>query len=190
MYPHLYKAKVAPSLVTVPKFSFLMMEGEGDPNDSAYEEAVHTLFSISYAIKMYLRSNENAKPFVVAPLECLWSALEAENRESWSWVAMIFQPPWVTKDLVALGCEQVAFQNGLPTKSVMFEEQEEGLCITKLHLGSYINEDESFSKMQTFADDHNLVRIDDVHREIYLNNPKKTADANLKTILRYRVKNI
>lgn len=190
LYPHLYKPKTTPSLVTVSSFGFLMIDGEGDPNDRAYEEAVKVLFSLSYAIKMRMHSEDPAKNFVVAPLECIWNALEVENKKTWSWVAMISQPPWVGPQQLEQVREEVAFKKGLATKDAYFQQQDEGLCVTMLHLGSYEHEANSFSMMEEFSAKKGLQRVGTCHREIYLNNPKKTVDTDLKTVLRFCVEPI
>jgi len=57
-----------------------------------------------------------------------------------------------------------------------------------LHIGSYDNEPESFAKMNAFAQQNNLSRINAVHREIYLSDARKVQPEKLKTILRFQVK--
>ena len=46
-----YRAGREPGLLDVPEFSFLMVDGHGDPNVSAaYEHAVEALYSVSYTL--------------------------------------------------------------------------------------------------------------------------------------------
>nr|WP_321298461.1 GyrI-like domain-containing protein [uncultured Sphaerochaeta sp.] len=183
----LYHLPKEPTLVEVPSLSYLIIDGEGDPSDQAYTEAVELLFSMSYTLKMAFRKHSWYKPFTVAPLECIWDAVEVENRETWLWSAMIAQPGWVTEEIVSQVREQVAFKKGLSTSLVRFSPIEEGLCVTMLHVGSYQDEDASFARMEQYCAEHQLKRSSTSHREIYLSNPKKTEPDQLKTVLRFAV---
>jgi len=61
--------------VDVPRFQFLMIDGEGDPNTSpAYAQAVEALFSVSYSAKFMLKKGPLARDYAVMPLEGLWWA--------------------------------------------------------------------------------------------------------------------
>ncbi len=183
LYPHLYKPKKTPSLVTVPSFGYLMLRGEGDSNDALYETAASVLFSLSHAIKMAV----SPKEYALAPLECLWDTAEVENKSPWVWVAMISQPDWVASQMVEQVREQVAFKQGRIAKEVFFMKQTDGLCVTMLHTGSYEHISQSFFQMEDFAAQQNLTRINSSHREIYLSNPRKTDQAKLETVLRFSV---
>lgn len=48
----LYGAKKTPTLITVPKQSYIMISGSGNPNDPAFSSRVTALYSLAYAIKM------------------------------------------------------------------------------------------------------------------------------------------
>ncbi|MCI4566740.1 GyrI-like domain-containing protein [Lysobacter sp. CFH 32150] len=62
------------SEVNVPQFSFLMIDGEGDPNTSQMcKGAVEALFSVSYAVK-FSTKKDSGIDYVVMPLEGLWWA--------------------------------------------------------------------------------------------------------------------
>ena len=52
----LYGAKSTPALVDIPKHSFIMMKGSGNPNDTDFSDRVGALFSLAYAIKMGYKS--------------------------------------------------------------------------------------------------------------------------------------
>ena len=63
------------TIVDVPPFYYLMIDGEGDPNTSPeYARAVETLFSISYAAKFMAKKGDLGIDYVVMPLEGLWWA--------------------------------------------------------------------------------------------------------------------
>lgn len=49
----LYFPKSEPTLVTIPKMVFFMIEGAGNPNDnSAFKSHIEVLYQLSYAVKM------------------------------------------------------------------------------------------------------------------------------------------
>lgn len=64
---------------------------------------------------------------------------------------------------------------------------EDGLSVQILHIGSYDNELESFSKMKDFIEENGLKIKTLVHREIYLSDVRRVEESKLKTVLRYRV---
>lgn len=74
-------------------------------------------------------------------------------------------------------------------EQVKFEKMKDGQCVQMMHLGSYDSEQDSFSKMQEFTEQENLLRISKTHREIYLSDARKVNAEKLKTILRYQVRN-
>lgn len=48
----LYGAKTTPALVAVPTQSCIMINGEGNPNDTDFSNRVSALYSVAYAVKM------------------------------------------------------------------------------------------------------------------------------------------
>ena len=52
----LYGAKSIPALVDIPKHSFIMMKGSGNPNNKDFSDRAGALFSLAYAIKMGYKS--------------------------------------------------------------------------------------------------------------------------------------
>ncbi len=60
-------------VVTVPKMNFIMIEGQGDPSGTAYQNAVQTIYSIAYTLKFMVKK-EAGVDFAVMPLEGLWWA--------------------------------------------------------------------------------------------------------------------
>lgn len=67
--------------VDVPAFTFLMIDGAGDPNTSeAHAQAVEALFSVSYTAEFMLKKQQGAQAVdcTVMPLEGLWWADDME----------------------------------------------------------------------------------------------------------------
>ncbi|MGB7364676.1 MAG: hypothetical protein WA931_16720, partial [Rhodococcus sp. (in: high G+C Gram-positive bacteria)] len=59
------------SEVVVPTLKYLMIDGEGDPNTSAYADAVGSLYPLAYGLK-FLSKDQLGQDYVVMPLEALW----------------------------------------------------------------------------------------------------------------------
>ncbi|MDO3410563.1 GyrI-like domain-containing protein [Saccharibacillus sp. CPCC 101409] len=52
----LYQPKEQPEIVDVPAIPFLMLDGEGDPNRDEFVLEMQALYSLSYAVKMSVKS--------------------------------------------------------------------------------------------------------------------------------------
>lgn len=180
--------------VEVPELSFLMVDGEGDPNTSpAYEAALEALFPLSYAVK-FASKNELGKDYVVPPLEGLWSAEDPAAfrrgaREEWRWTMMIMLPPWVPSTMVADCVEQVRRKRAPAALDLVRSEPlAEGRCVQTLHVGPYDQEGPVLRRLHDeYMPEHRL-GFNGRHHEVYLGDPRRTAPEKLRTILRQPVK--
>lgn len=198
----LYQPKKEPVLLSVPKLSFLMVDGEGDPNEAggAYQEAVGILYALSYTVKMSKNSAwrpEGYFEYVVAPLEGLWTqkgrqGMDYAHKELLQWTAMIRQPEFVTEAVFEQAALEVQRKKGLDTVKARLVSWEEGLCAQCLHVGSYDDEPYTVERLHDFIRDQGLLLdMDDQsrrHHELYLSDPRKIAPDKLKTLLRLPVK--
>lgn len=194
---NLYLPKNKPELVTIPKFNFFMIHGEGNPNSEKYSEAIGVLYSLSYAIKMLPKKGitpEGYFDYTVFPLEGIWDLAEEArglstlNKDKLIYTIMIRQPEFVTDTLAKEVIQIVKKKKPHPLlHKVKFKSLEDGPCVQMMHLGSYDKEPESFSIMEDFCIKNNLNRISKTHREIYISDPRKTKTDNLKTVLRFKV---
>ena len=189
----IYGVKASPTLVTVPDQTFIMIDGEGNPNSSDFSERVSALYSLAYAVKMdYKKSNPELEvtDFTVYPLEGIWRQKEAEVlvKDDLVYTIMIGQPDFITAEMVASALEKVRVKKPNPLyDEIRFERMDEGKCVSILHQGAFDDEPASFAKLDGFCNEKGLKRNSDYHREIYLNNLNRTAVEKLKTILRYTV---
>lgn len=217
-YKELYLPGKKPVIVEVPEMKFIMVQGNGNPNNSpAYQNAMNVLYGLSYSIKMSKRSGKQPEgyfDYVVPPLEGLWweegnsfDGYSVTDKEKFHWISMIRQPDFVT--------EEVFFENlsGLKRKKpeldyskVSFDSITEGLCAQILHMGSYDGEAGSIQRMEIFIQEAGYVTdISEVgkgsiprkevaknrlrlHHEIYLGDPRKTPPEKLKTVIRHPIK--
>lgn len=189
-----YRAKRdTPELVHVPELRYVMIDGRGDPNTSAYRDAVAALYPVAYALKSASRA-ALGRDHVVMPLEGLWWADDmatfttARDKTRWSWTLMILTPDWVPDALVAEAVAQVGRRNR-PARldDLRCDALVEGRCVQALHVGSYDDEAALLRTMhEGFIPDHGL-RMTGRHHEIYLSDPRRVEPARLRTILRQPV---
>ena len=179
----------APVEVEVPPLSFLMIDGEGDPNTAPFAEAVSALYAVAYTLKFMVRNGPVAIDYPVMPLEGLWWATEVtsftlDRRDNWRWTAMIMQPDYVTAELVAQACAEVTRKKGLvAVERLRFEVFAEGPAAQIMHRGPFATEPATIVRLHDFITgrDH---RLHGKHHAIYLNDPLRTAPENLRTVLR------
>lgn len=193
----LYLPKATPDLVEVPAQKFFMIDGQGNPNGEEFAERVKVLYSMAYAVRMMPKGGVTPPGYVeytVYPLEGIWSLTEKGrklkelNKDEFLYTIMIRQPEFVTKEVAQMALEKVTKKNPHPfLERVYFQTSEESLNIQMLHIGPYDDEPESFAKMDEFAQENNLLRIEKEQREIYLSDARKVAPEKLKTVLRYKV---
>ena len=189
----LYGVKASPKVVDVPQQSFIMLDGTGNPNLPGFTEEVSALYALAYAIKMdYKKShtNQEVQDFTVYPLEGIWQQKEQGElvKEELIYTIMIAQPSFISKEMVKEALEKVNVKKpNSHYEKIRFETVKEGKCLTMLHFGSFDSEPLSFAKMDAFCKENSLNRRSLFHREIYLNNLKRTSPDKLKTILRYQV---
>ena len=192
---NLYGVKQKPQLIEIPSAYYIMIKGEGNPNESDFSNRVSALYSLVYGIKMLFKNMEKEEleysDFTVFPLEGIWEKSDDEefDKNKLKYTIMIKQPYFITKEIFDLAFEKVKKKK--PNElydEVSFDCIESKKAIQILHIGSFDTEIESFEKLDNFASEMNLERSEKLHTEIYLNNKNRTAEDKLKTILRYNVK--
>ena len=189
----LYGAKTVPAVVTVPEQNYIMISGEGNPNDADFSDRVSALYSVAYAVKMAYKKTAKGEydDFAVYPLEGIWQKIENGEliKEKLRYTLLIRQPDFLGEDGVYAALERTKHRKPNPLlEEVRFGTVPGETCVQLLHIGAYDDEPVSFAKMDEFVRAHSLTRAEECHREIYLNNATRTEKSRLKTILRYRVK--
>ena len=66
-----------------------------------------------------------------------------------------------------------------------FETFTDGPSVQMLHVGPYDTEPETFAAMNAFLKENGLVRTEQVHREIYLSDPRRVSPEKNRTLLRF-----
>lgn len=191
----LYLPKQTPMELDVPEFKFIVLEGVGNPNNEEFSDAIGILYSVSYGVRMLPKKGiipEGYFEYTVYPLEALWKQVEDRedfDKENLQYRIMIRQPDFVTEELLKQVIEMVEKKkphNRL--KEVKLESIKDGECIQALHVGSYDDEPATFANMDKFCEEHDMVRANEWHREIYLTDARKTEKEKLKTVLRFEIK--
>jgi hypothetical protein len=181
-------------MVDVPEFSYLMIDGRGNPNTSLeYQQAVEALYGLSYAIKFKIKKGGTDIDYGVMPLEGQWwtenmADFSTDRKEDWLWTMAILQPSFVDGSLVEVCRREVEEKKDLPAlEKIRFAPFRDGRSAQILHLGPYADEAPTIEKLHEFIEDQGLARSGK-HREIYLNDPRRTAGDKLKTIIRQPVR--
>ena len=179
--------------VDVPAFRFLMVDGIGDPNTSkAYAEAIEALYSVSYTAKFILKKGPQKIDYAVMPLESLWWAddmavFTTGDKAKWQWTAMIMQPDFVAKEVIATAIDEVRRKKNLPgIDRLRLEDFAEGRCAQVLHVGPFSEEGPTIARVHEFIDARSS-RVGK-HHEIYLSDIRRAAPAGWKTIVRQPMK--
>jgi len=174
----------------VPSFNFLKIDGKGDPNTSeSFQTAVESLFALSYMLKFKKKSESQDLDFVVMPLEVLWWADDMDafltgKKDQWEWTCMIHQPDFITQTDVENAKITVTTKKGIAeVNKVRFQPFHEGKSAQILYVGPYADEAPAIREIHVFIKDNGYQR-DGFHHEIYLNDPRRTAQEKLKTIIR------
>ena len=190
-YRYLYNSTPrAVATVEVPAFQFLMIDGAGDPNTAQeYQDGVNALYGVAYTLKFMVKKGSLAIDYPVMALEGLWWAddmaeFSLARKAAWKWTMMIMQPEFITREMVADATQQAAARRDLPALAqIRFETYAEGLCAQIMHLGPYAAEAPAIEKLHAYIAQNGYQRRGK-HHEIYLSDPRKTAPARIKTILR------
>ena len=103
----LYAPKQKPVIVDVPKQKFIIINGEGNPNESDFSDRISALYSLAYAIKMLFKNMSKTKAdneitdFTVYPLEGIWKKADGEgfDKDKLKYRLMIKQPDFMIMNL-------------------------------------------------------------------------------------------
>ncbi|MEJ1095651.1 MULTISPECIES: GyrI-like domain-containing protein [unclassified Pseudoxanthomonas] len=175
--------------IDVPAFRFLMVDGQGDPNNSQeYAQAVEALFSVSYTAKFMVKKGPQELDYSVMPLEGLWwaedmSAFISNDRKKWKWTMMIMQPDFVGDEIIKAATSAVRSKKKLPAiDKLRLEEFTEGRCAQVLHVGPFSAEGPTIERLHAFINARS--GLAGKHHEIYLSDVRRADPSKWKTIIR------
>lgn len=200
-YKNLYQPKNKPEIIDVPRMKFIAVQGTGDPNevDGAYSQAVESLYTVAYTLKMSYKGDYKIDGFfeyVVPPLEGFWwqegvEGVDLSDKASFSWISVIRIPDFIKEKDVDWAIQQAGIKKKKDFSHVIYKEIEEGLCVQMMHIGPFDTEKETLGLMQQYLEREGYVEdFSDgrMHHEIYLSDIRKVSPDKWKTVLRHPVK--
>lgn len=200
-YKELYMPKSKPGIIEIPKMNFIAVRGKGNPNDEdgEYKQAMNILYGIAFTIKMSYKGDHKIDgyfQYVVPPLEGFWwqdgiAGIDYSNKDTFNWISIIRLPDFITKEVFDWAVKEASIKKGKDFSKAEFLTYEEGLCVQCMHIGSYDNEPATIKLMSDYAKENGYeIDISDkrFHHEIYLSDPRRCKESNLKTVIRHPVK--
>jgi len=179
-----------PGIVRVPRMNFLMLSGQGRPEDESFRQGVQTLFPAAYVMKFLWKARRPAEDFTVMPLEVKWRLDRARSgSERFCWTMMVMQPDAISADLLQDALQLLARKKKhLPVaERLRVQTFEEGLCGQMLYIGPYGKPmDTAFGRLkQKILESGRQPELDS--HDIYFNDIRRTAPEKLRTLMRVRV---
>jgi hypothetical protein len=182
-------------IVDVPHMPDLMVDGHGDPNiTQEYTHAVEALYAVAYRAK-FMSKAELARDYVIPPLEGLWTAdnmrsfTTARDKGTWDWTMMIMVPAWITSEMYERACDDVRRKKHVTAlQKLRMASYHEGRAVQITHIGSYDDEAPVLERLHQEWIPHHGYTENGNHHEIYLSDPRRTAAAKLKTVLRQPIR--
>lgn len=183
--------------LTLPATNYIALTGVGDPNQPAFSRDIEAMYPLAYAIRALLKNAETPYVYSVYPLEGVWTTTDGSrgenlNKAALAYRLMIKQPDCVTTAIFAEAQAAAIAKKGLQKLSeITFEQLPEAQVVQAIHVGSFDTESDTFAQMDAYLHAHQLNRVPIVadywHREVYLSDFRRVAEAKRKNLLRYRV---
>lgn len=201
-YKEFYMPPKKPTIVEVPKMNYIAVRGQGNPNEEGeYKKAIGLLYGIAFTIKMSYKGTHKMEgyfQYVVPPLEGFWwqenvKGVDYSHKETFQWIAVIRLPDFVTREEFDWAVKEATNKKKEDFSKVEYFTYEEGMCVQCMHIGSYDEEPLTVEKMHAYMEEQGY-ELDfteqRMHHEIYLSDPRRTAEEKLKTVVRHPVKQI
>ena len=202
-YREFYLPPSRPELVTVPRWNYLAVRGEGDPNqaDGDYQRAIGVLYAVAYTLKMSHKTDHRIEGFydyVVPPLEGFWyqegtMGVDYGRKGDFRWISVIRLPDFITREDMAWAVETASKKKKLDCSAAEFLTVEEGLCVQMLHLGPFDDEPASVARMDAYLAEQGYVNDWEsgrLHHEIYLSDARRVPPEKWKTVIRHPVRKL
>jgi hypothetical protein len=182
-------------VVEVPPLQYPMVDGHGDPNVvEEYAEAVSAIYTVAYRLKFFSKKQLD-RDYAVMPLEGLWwsddmdSFTSARDKSQWDWTMLNMVPDWITREHFEQALAAAATKDDAPRglAKLRLETYAEGTSVQTLHVGSFDDEAPVLAVLHDEVIPSRGLRMTGKHHEIYLSDPRRTAPAKLRTILRQPV---
>jgi hypothetical protein len=190
------KATARVGELTLPPVKVITVSGNEPPASRQYADAIAVLYGIAYTLKMGLKFKKLRRPagyfdYRVGALETLWWSTEGPidicDPKTLRWTAYLMVPRFVTPALCRAAREQARNKHpDLPYDLAVLETVREGRVAQVLHIGPYDQETLTIARLHAYVAEEGL-KPAGKHHEIYLSDPRRTAPAKLKTVIRQGV---
>lgn len=200
-YKEFYLPPKKPTIVEVPKMNYIAVRGQGNPNEEEgeYKKAIRLLYGIAFTIKMSYKGTHKMEgyfQYVVPPLEGFWwqenvKGVDYSHKETFQWIAVIRLPDFVTREEFEWAVEEATNKKKEDFSKVEYFTYEEGMCVQCMHIGSYDEEPLTVERMHAYMEEQGYaldITEQRMHHEIYLSDPRRTAEERLKTVVRHPIK--
>ena len=200
-YKEFYMPPKKPTIVNVPKMNYIAVRGQGDPNpeDSEYKQAIGLLYGIAFTIKMSKMGSHKIDgyfDYVVPPLEGFWwqkgiTGVDYSRKDDFNWISVIRLPDFVTKEDFEWAVEEATKKKKTDFSKVEFFTYDEGLCVQCMHIGPYDEEPATVELMHKFMEEQGYgldITDERMHHEIYLSDARKVAPEKLRTVVRHPIR--
>lgn len=189
----LYKPPVNQFIVLdVPEISYMMIDGDGNPDSEAFQNSMKWLYSVVHFIKPLVKK-EMGKRFVEPPLECLFWADSIQdfvsgNKDKWKWrVMIVYVPELISQKDFEEAVSKVEQKLGDTPETFRIENIEEGKSVQIMHVGEYAEIQAVCHKLYNEFLPKNDLKTNGYYHEIYLNDPNRVAPEKRKVVIRQPV---
>lgn len=187
-----YATPRKPVLLEMPPARYLSITGHGEAGGREFQTQVSAIYGVAFTVKMAAKTG--GRDYVMSKMEGQWwgenpdEVLLGQQRSVWNWKLLIRTPDFVTESEVEDTIHKLAEKGKTPeVAQVRLETLNEGKCVQMLHVGPYTAEAPALQAMRDFVVTQGLT-LHGLHHEIYLSDPRRTAPAKLRTILRHPVR--
>ncbi|MCC8356822.1 MAG: GyrI-like domain-containing protein [Oscillospiraceae bacterium] len=202
-YKEFYMPKNKPGIVTVPHMNYIVVSGQGDPNEEggAYKQSIGLLYGIAFTIKMSKKGHHQIEgyfDYVVPPLEGFWwqdgtDGIDYARKDAFQWLSVIRLPDFVTKEDFLWAVQEATQKKKTDFSQVEFLPYDEGLCVQCMHIGPYDDEPATIALMHEYMTSQGYalnMTGKRLHHEIYLSDARKVAPEKQKTVIRHPIRKL
>lgn len=167
--------------------TFLVVDGQGAPGGEAFQQAMMALYATTFTLKFALKQ-AGTLDFKVGKPECVYfSDPQKTPVRLWKWRILLRIPDAVTAANLTAAKKALMARKVVDVSAVKRLRWKEGRAVQVLHVGPYDQVCRTFNLLLAHIEQARLAIAGPAH-EIYLSDPRKTAAAKLKTIVRLPVK--
>lgn len=176
--------------VNILETGYIMVKGIGNPTVEEFELKSSALFMIVKEAKEVLK--EKGVHYTTPPLEGMWDTydnthFDVTRKQMIHFTLMMPLIEEVSEEIIDTCKGRLLNKTDNPyIMDVYYRRYSEGRCVQMLHRGAYNTEINTTKQIMEYITVENMKLIG-MHHEIYLNNPKKVAEEDLKTIVRYAI---